>query len=683
MKRPTGSAVAKPGSPRQLAQMSELTRRAAHATSRSSRVADAARELSFLEWVMRGHFLADREPVNFGIWRYLTQIYQAVPADPTGLDLVIMKSAQGGASTMAMLFALWISLRERSQTAYFLPTEALARIFSSTRFIRLIRDNQEMHRLMGDQQDPKRRRVTNEGSAGIRQILNSILHFTYIEGRVTTEALPLDALVFDEVQEMLLADMERALERMSASPLRAVLRLSTANFPGADIDYFFQDSDQREFFTRCHCPEGVVLADHFDPKHGPLCIDRGNGSTPGVPREPFYVCPRCHMIILDPQDGTFRPRNPGARRIGFHFAQVLSPRLSPANILEKWDSRVNVQNFFNRILGRPYADPSTVPVTLAHLQAAQNCDLRWGVPPRRTVDGVVMGIDQMGGENYVVIKARVEGWMRVVHLEIIQSGDPWRRCAELMRGYRVKTAVVENLPNFNEAHRFAHEHAGRVYIATYHNSADEMLRWSDRPRDAPGVRHTHDDVRNPWTVTIDQFKMMHWSLARWAHGEVETPDARLLSQSLRTKQGTETVQVCQDIFWLHLQRVALVTEPVPGREDEHIYRSAVRKLAIDPHFAFANMLADVAWARAYGTSQILFTPGASEPIPRRPPSPYQQQLEDAAPWLFSKPDPTLNCGNCINFEPERCVCSTRRLTVKPTDLSCEAYVPELEDFDDE
>src|SRR5712692_9838255 len=97
---------------------------------------------------------------------------------------------------------------------------------------------------------------------------------------------------------------------------------------------------------------------------------------------------------------------------------------------------------------------------------------------------------------------------------------------------------------------------------------------------------------------------MSWALGRWTAGEVETPDSRALTQRLRTKKGLEDVPVCKE-FWRHLKAVALVTELRQGKEDERRLRRAVKKLGIDPHFAFANMLMMVAMARAYGTDQML------------------------------------------------------------------------------
>jgi hypothetical protein len=659
-----------------LGQLSELARRAVSATAKLEQAAAAALGQSFFEWACKGCFLADRERLDFERWRYLGPIYEAVQ-DPAGLDLVIMKGAQAGASTMSMLVTLWLALRTRSQLAYFLPTADLAHNFSTIRFLKMVRDNPMIHAAMGDPDSPRARRVTNEGSASTRRLLQSVIYFTYVGGLVTTEAMPLDGLVFDEVQGMSLLDIERAEERMSASPLRAVLRVSTPTFPASDIHHFYLGSDQREFHTRCRCTDGVVLADQWDPATGPLCIDRGNGSTPGVPRTPFWVCPRCKTVINNPQDGAYRAHNPRASRVGFHFPQLLSPRWNAAKFLAKWEQHISTQTFFSRVLGKPWADPTTMPITLEHLEAAQDPELRWGPPERNTTDAMYMGIDQMGGENYVVIKGRKGNRMILLHLEIIQSADPWRRCAELMWRYDIAVAVVEALPNFNEAHRFAREHDGRVFVATYQEHQDELVLWGDRVRDSQAVRYSADEIRSPWTASVDQFKMMSWSLARLKNGEVHTPDARALTQSYRSDRGTQVVAICRDVFWPHLLGVALVTEPREGHEDERRYRTAVKKVGSDPHFAYANMLCDVAWVRE-GRRVEIWLPNDVDSQPERPRDPYREQITAAFPECFIGHNRDLCCRTCVNYVAEQRLCRHRDLLVEPQQPMCDAYIPREE-----
>ena len=58
---------------------------------------------------------------------------------------------------------------------------------------------------------------------------------------------------------MSLSEIETTEQRLAASELALTLRVSTANFEDADIDYYYRRSDQREFVTRCRCPGGVIL----------------------------------------------------------------------------------------------------------------------------------------------------------------------------------------------------------------------------------------------------------------------------------------------------------------------------------------------------------------------------------------------------------------------------------------
>jgi hypothetical protein len=672
---------------RHWAHLAHLTREVGASRTRRDRASDEAKRARFVDWAIAGNFVADREPLDLlKKWRYLCQIYAAVPENLHAFELVIQKSAQGGATIFAMLWTLWLALRGRFQVGYYLPTKDLATDLSANRFIRLVRENPRIHTHMGDPETPHEKRIIDEGSASVRRIAHSIVYYSYLEGIVTTESKPLDALVFDEVQQMSTKTIEQTEERVSASELKAILRVSTANFPGADINFYYEQSDQREFHTRCGCPDGVVLADQWDPRLGPLCIDEGNGSTPGVPRGAFYFCPVCRTVITDPREGEFRPKNPGARTIGFHFPQMLSPMVTPAEMLEAWVRRVDVKNFYNRKLGRPYTDPDTQPVTLAHLRAAQNSDLHWGVPSKQTVPTRFMGIDQMGQAQYVVIVGQVADRVRVLHVEVIQGADPWVRSGQLLREYDVRVCALEQLLNFDNAHRFAKDHDGRVFLVHYADLADEMVLWGDRPREKMTVRRTGDEARTRWTATVDQYRMMSWALGKWANGEVETPDARTLTQYMRTDRGIKSVQVCQDVFWHHLQHVALVTEPLQGREEEHRFRRRVVKVGIDPHFAYAWMLCMVAWIRRFGTDQMLLTDdrfATDAPCNRPQPSPYLQQIMDAMPENFhgSILDPdaaNLTCGYCQYFDPQGGLCRSRDFLVKAGDRSCDFFDAKLD-----
>ena len=59
----------------------------------------------------------------------------------------------------------------------------------------------------------------------------------------------------------------------------------------------------------------------------------------------------------------------------------------------------------------------------------------------------------------------------------------------------------------------------------------------------------------------------------------------------------------KDVVFLHFQKTALVTERI--NEGERKIRRKVVKVGIDPHFSYANMLCDIAWARAHGTASFI------------------------------------------------------------------------------
>jgi len=452
----------------------------------------------------------------------------------------------------------------------------------------------------------------------------------------------------------------------------------------------------------CGCADGVVLADHFDPKLGPLCIDRGNGTTPSVPVEPFFFCPKCKTMLHDPQDGLFIAHRPDVRdAIGWTWGQWLSPKITAGEMLHDWDTATDVSNYFKRKVGKPHSDPNTRPVNEEHCRAAQRPDLlAWGPPSTREVDGTFMGIDQMGGLQHIVIKARWNGQMRVVWVEVVEAEDPWERAAVLMRQFKIRYCGLEQLPNIDSARMFANTFPGRVFLVdSYGQVENELIVWGDRPRDKVTVRETADEARTKYTAKVDQYKMMAWSLGRWAHGDVVTPDARRLTQSMRTREGVKEVAVCQEVLWLHLQRVALVIEKVEGKEDERKQRRAVKKIGIDPHMAFANMLCDVAWVRAFGTERFvgLEEPGADmgQQDDKKPPSGVAQQiaqrLEDvgmgmAGPMVLMEDDAArqeeATCAICANLTERagRTYCNAKRLYVAPTSPICPTqFVPKPEE----
>jgi len=606
--------------------------------------------------------LSDRPAMRF--------IYELIPStveEAFGQIDVIMKCTQVGFTVAETLACIYLALKfSPAKIGMYMPSQMLATMKSSERFMPILRTIPDAYRLMVD--DKTGAKKGGEGNILIRNLGNSRFHFLWTTGKTSTESVPLDFVSLDEVQEMAIADMEKVRERMSASAMRYTLMGSTANWPDSDIHWWFKRGTQHQFHTQCrHCGTHQVLDENF-----PSCIGYDEET-----KEYRYQCVDCHGWIDDPQFGEWRAKFPEAKIRSVHFPQFLSPTISPREIIEAYHSADDMKNFFNRKLGKPYTDPSQVPVNLDILAECAKLGMEAGLKWKCRGKQTFCGIDQMGNFCVAVVKERMpDGRQAVIHLEYIYisptkefpDASPWDRCDQIMVEFGVQCCVVETLPNYDSAKSFARRHDGKVFLAGYGNMAEDMIRWGDTPKTDASDRRTTDEARDKFTVTLDQYKCMQVSMARFQKRMCLFPDPDGLVQEVLEKGKRRLAAVCKEFAFFHFTRTALVAEK---DEEEKKFRRRVVKVGIDPHTSYANMLCDVAWARAYGTNMFILP----EPEKAGPVS-VQKVLEQYEPALHVALQEALSlkgdvCGRCVSYEAETNYCLERHgLIVKPTDRGC-------------
>lgn len=616
-------------------------------------------------------------------------IYDQIPStqdEAFRTILVIMKCAQVGFTVMEMLATIYLGLKFGPCTVgMFLPDMNLAGLKSSERFMPIVRTVPAVHKLMvmdaGDGSGHK----TGEGNVRTRRIGDAMFVFSWTSGRATTESIPMDILSFDEVQEMTLEQIEKTYERLSASPIKFMQMGSTANWPDADIHHWYKLGTQHRFHTRCPtCGSAKPLDDYF-----PQCIQWDKE------RDIYrYVCPNGHYLS-NTQDGEWIPDNPDAdrgveygvpwnerrKRIrSLHFPQFLSPTISADEIISAYNGATDMKNFYNRKLGKPYLDPSQIPVTLEHMANCVAAGVAAGIQWKTRASGCYMGIDQMGQFNVVVIKERLpDGRQAIVHIEEIYDEDPFARCDVLMRNFGVAVCVVEINPNYNDAKRFAGRFPGRVFICNSFGSMVEgMIQWGDAPKLDTSDRRTDEEERDRFTLRMDQYKCCQVSMARFTADEPHCliPDPQALVQEVLEKGKRNLVPVAPRMFH-HFTKTALVAE----RDDEtNQYKRSVKKVGIDPHFSYANMLCDVAWARSHGTTSFILPAEKTA-------TPGQEAIVEAMPGLpehivaMVDPLPQGVCGRCSAFDPDAGRCTMRNFLVQKKDPGCDMFMTREYDED--
>ena len=599
---------------------------------------------------------------------------------------VLMKCAQVGFTVMEMLATIYLGLRFGKTlglctVGMFLPDMNLAGLKSTERFMPIVRSVPEVHELMTQDAPDGSGRKQGEGNVNRRRIAEALFIFSWTSGRATTESIPMDILSFDEVQEMTLEQIEKTYERLSASALRFMLMGSTANWPDADIDHWYKLGTRHQFHTRCPvCDSRKPLDEYF-----PECIRFDKD------RDTYrYVCPNGHWID-DPQDGEWvaqfperdRGPEPGVpkrerrRRIrSIHFPQFLSPTISAEEILTAYNTATDMKNFFNRKLGKPYLDPSQVPVTLEHLARCVEAGKRLGVQWKSRGRKCFMGIDQMGNFNVHVIKERLpDGRQAVVHVEETYGADPFARSSELMELYDVAVCVVEINPNYNDAKKFANRHKGRVFICdSFGSLKEDMIIWGDAPKMNASERRTDDEARDRYTLRMDQYKCMQVSMSRFTATDplCVFPDPQGLVQEVTEKGQRQAVAVLPRAFH-HFTKTALVAEK---DEETNQFKRSVKKVGIDPHFSYANMLCDVAWSRSHGTATFIIPDGGNEVLEMRDKAEQMNMhgLPTAVTKMIEDVPAGEVCGRCSAFDPDTGMCEDRQLVVGPKDAKCVLFV---------
>lgn len=646
--------------------------------------------MTFIQWcedLADKGLKVDNKPFSLERRPSLVPIYEAIPttrAQAQRFTLVIRKGAQLGLTVWEMLADLYMAIKfEPLVIGMFMPSAPLAIDKSKRRFLPIVRSIPDIHRKLTTRIDGDRVENIGEGNVQVREFGTSAFLFLWTSGGVTTESRPMDVVSFDEVQDMTLEEIDRTLERMSGSEFRLALLLSTANIPDLDIDYWFKLGNQEAWRTRCFtCHSLNDLSEHF-----PKCVEYNTGQVKpircdGVEHVPpmnewVYICPDCKGFIHDTQIGMNVAARPEIRHIrSFHISQITSPTITARDMAEQWNRCVTGdqrKTFFNRKLGRPYIDADQLPVTMEHCLKAAAAGKAIGLKWETRGAGCVMGIDQMGGFNAVIIKKRLrDGRQAVVHCEAIFEERPFDRCTELMKHFGVEVCVVEQLPNVNDARAFAnHErHRGRVFLAGYSGDAKaDMITWGDEITTSD--RRTAVEDRSRYMVTLQQYKAMQASLIRIRDGHCLFPDPGELEQDVIERGESKRILLLRDWVFLHFTKTALVVEM---DDEERKARPRVMKVGLDPHFSFANMLCDVAWSRSHGAGMMILpnAPGAPGDDPADPADAVARSMPGLPASVVGMMQRTPGtCGSCSSFDAGQC--RAQGFMVKAKDIACPLY----------
>ena len=344
------------------------------------------------DWAESLPVILDGQPFTFKRHEYLMTPY--ADSHP---HQVFLKAAQLGLTTLGMLRVLY-SCRYRvgfRGCLYLFPSRSDVIDFSRGRVSPLIAENPETIGAW----------IRDTDSAGMKAVWNSQLYLRGMVSRVGLKSVPVDFIVFDELDEAPQDMVTMAMERMGHSEYKEVLFLSNPTLPDYGIDRAFRETDQRFWLLKCSaCGAWTDLVETF-----PSCLLETGGRV-------IRACRKCQGE-LDPSRGEWVAKHPTVtERRGYQFSQLFSHFVDPAEILHQFRTTNNLTNFYNLKIGIPWVE-ATNRLTVEEVLSLCGSD---GIVSSDT-GPCFAGIDQ-GKDLHVVIGKRHPGKAgRIVHLGIYRG----------------------------------------------------------------------------------------------------------------------------------------------------------------------------------------------------------------------------------------------------------------------
>jgi hypothetical protein len=405
--------------------------------------------------------------LSHGPWELEDHEYQAAWLQETAPQQCFIKGAQIGATEALVLRTLhgMIHGQYPAGSLYLFPTRDDVRDFSKARFDPLIDSNP----FIGSY-------VQNTDAQNIKQIGKG---FLYLRGARSTKqirgkksssqlkSIPVDRVVFDEMDEIEPEMVELAKERISHSKVQELMYLGTPTIPDYGIDAMYQKSDQRVWMIKCeHCGKETSLDLEF-----PACLMRRTDDSV------YRGCIHCNGEV-HPRNGRWVAQYPSKSKelVGWWISQLNSARIEPGYVLSLYEDPPNgdLSEVMNSKLGRAYI-PSENKLTEQDVYSIMKQDAM-----KSTDEGpTCMGVD-VGRELHVVIAKKITAEA----LKVIKVGryESFNDLHDLARAFNVRSAVIDLRPETRKVREFQRQESFPVFGCEYIEARAGSIHWNEKEK---------------------------------------------------------------------------------------------------------------------------------------------------------------------------------------------------------
>lgn len=454
-----------------------------------------------------------------GLWTFKHHPWLREMHDSRTEFNVGQKCAQVGYTEMALNLAFFYMDVLKCDGLYILPnTKPDASDFSTGRFNKAI-----------ELSDHIRKMFTDANNVGFKQAGSVNLYIRGSNSRAQLKSVPVSLIIFDELDEMDLNNIELAEQRASGQLVKKIWKISTPTVDGKGINKYYTDSTKEKFNFKCpSCnkfiqftfPESLVItgesADDENLKNSYLiCTECKHQfhQEHDVPME-LAQLEKKEVIV----DGKWQPEKVSAIR-GFNLNQMYSPTILPSTIATRYIKSQNdileEQEFYNSVIGVTH----TVKDAKISTEQYRAC-ITSGMKMQeyaQSGDLTTMGVD-IGKKIHVTIPewylgpySNPEDINTNARCRLIWAGevDHFEQLDKLMKNFKIKACVVDASPEYRKALEFANRFYGFVRLCRYnHNIQSKNISSTDE----------HDLV-----IAVNRTSWLDLSLGRFRKQQIGLP----------------------------------------------------------------------------------------------------------------------------------------------------------------
>lgn len=398
--------------------------------------------------------------------------YQLEPMEYEGRRICYMKAGQSfGATTIEGIKDLHGLIHKKypNGVAHIFPTNDEVHEFGKFFFNPIIKNNK---RAIG-------RYVRDTDTASLKKVRDAFLFLrggklsqkigeTDEDTSSKTAGFTIDRVVYDEIDFMDDAVIEKYKARMYHSPVQEEVYLGNPSHEDYGIDFIFKQSDQRYWWRKCTCGHWTCAEKSF-----PECVKIRSGGTG------YIGCDKCGKEVpIWPGEDMCEwrpdfPENSGYMR-GYHLSRLTNIYTDPAEVLRDFQDPPNndLTNVYRLQLGRAYSAESD-KLRKADVLACCSRDIM----DVRHNGPCAMGVDVGKNSYHLVIGVRIDN-KRYKIVKVAHVPD-WDSIHDLARMFNVKSAVIDIRPYEDSARKFQKAERYRIFLCEYSDTMLMDTNWND------------------------------------------------------------------------------------------------------------------------------------------------------------------------------------------------------------